>query len=67
MAFSASLVQEEAWTHQGPFEFATTLVFRKVLTNIGSAYDPETGGAQQGAWSWGGLVGQHGGTRQGVA
>ncbi|CAF92966.1 unnamed protein product [Tetraodon nigroviridis] len=43
VAFSASLVQEEAWTHQGPFEFATTLVFRKVLTNIGSAYDPETG------------------------
>lgn len=64
VAFSASLVLTDEWTHQGPFEFATTLVFRKVVTNIGNAYNPETGGARQrtargeGVWDvgvWGGV------------
>lgn len=43
MAFSASLVTTSEWTYQGPYDKANPLVFRKVVTNIGNAYDPETG------------------------
>lgn len=43
MAFSASLVSTEQWSHQGPFTSPNSLVFRKVTTNIGDAYDPSTG------------------------
>lgn len=43
VAFSASLVSTEQWSHQGPFAGPERLVFRKVTTNIGDAYDPGTG------------------------
>ncbi|XP_074471846.1 complement C1q tumor necrosis factor-related protein 3-like [Sebastes fasciatus] len=43
VAFSASLVTAYDWTHQGPFTTDTTLLFEKVTTNIGNAYDPNTG------------------------
>ncbi|XP_075968280.1 cerebellin-2-like [Anarhichas minor] len=43
VAFSTSLVNTELWTHQGPFDSDTTLLFKTVTTNIGNAYDPETG------------------------
>ncbi|XP_068565278.1 cerebellin-2-like [Cebidichthys violaceus] len=43
VAFSASLVNTELWTHQGPFDRDTTLLFKMVTTNIGNVYDPETG------------------------
>ncbi|KAK9519190.1 hypothetical protein VZT92_021933 [Zoarces viviparus] len=43
VAFSASLVNIPQWTHQGPFASDTTLLFKTVTTNIGNAYEPETG------------------------
>ncbi|XP_047429504.1 complement C1q tumor necrosis factor-related protein 3-like [Mugil cephalus] len=43
VAFSASLVNTTEWTNQGPFADAIPLVFRRVTTNIGNAYDPDTG------------------------
>lgn len=43
MAFSATLLTNEQWTHHGPFYTDTRLVFKKVTTNIGNAYNPETG------------------------
>ncbi|XP_033995298.1 complement C1q tumor necrosis factor-related protein 3-like [Trematomus bernacchii] len=43
VAFSASLVSGWEWTHQGPFPSSTTLLFRRVTTNLGNAYDPSTG------------------------
>ncbi|XP_018542320.1 complement C1q tumor necrosis factor-related protein 3 [Lates calcarifer] len=43
VAFSASLITTTEWTHHGPFNTDTKLVFRKVTTNIGEAYDPNTG------------------------
>uniref|UniRef100_UPI0037E79F6B complement C1q tumor necrosis factor-related protein 3-like n=1 Tax=Semicossyphus pulcher TaxID=241346 RepID=UPI0037E79F6B len=43
VAFSASLVDIEQWTHRGPFETEITLEFKKVTTNVGNAYDPSTG------------------------
>ncbi|KAL7387767.1 hypothetical protein ABVT39_000616 [Epinephelus coioides] len=43
VAFSASLITSEQWTHHGPFDTDSTLLFKKVTTNIGNAYDPDTG------------------------
>lgn len=43
VAFSASLTSTEEWTHQGPWMQESRLVFRKVTTNVGGAYNPNTG------------------------
>ncbi|XP_040920687.1 complement C1q tumor necrosis factor-related protein 3-like [Toxotes jaculatrix] len=43
VAFSASLVTTTKWTNQGPVNMGTPLVFKKVTTNIGNAYNPDTG------------------------
>ncbi|XP_070844004.1 complement C1q tumor necrosis factor-related protein 3-like [Chaetodon trifascialis] len=43
VAFSASLLTAEQWTHHGPFDHDITLEFKKVTTNIGNAYNPDTG------------------------
>ncbi|XP_052416366.1 cerebellin 11 [Carassius gibelio] len=42
VAFTASMSSTED-THRGPFSSETKLIFDKVLTNIGNAYDPVTG------------------------
>uniref|UniRef100_A0A672YGY0 C1q domain-containing protein n=1 Tax=Sphaeramia orbicularis TaxID=375764 RepID=A0A672YGY0_9TELE len=42
VAFSASLVATET-RHFGPFSALYTLAFRHVITNIGNAYNPNTG------------------------
>ncbi|KAL1272042.1 hypothetical protein QQF64_031058 [Cirrhinus molitorella] len=42
VAFTASMSATES-THRGPFSDETKLIFDKVLTNIGNAYDPVTG------------------------
>uniref|UniRef100_A0A3Q3KDY9 C1q domain-containing protein n=1 Tax=Monopterus albus TaxID=43700 RepID=A0A3Q3KDY9_MONAL len=42
VAFSASLLSDGEATI-GPFNGHTALVFKNVVTNIGSAYDPNTG------------------------
>uniref|UniRef100_A0A8C2A3A6 Cerebellin 11 n=1 Tax=Cyprinus carpio TaxID=7962 RepID=A0A8C2A3A6_CYPCA len=42
LAFSASMSNTED-SHRGPFSTENKLIFDKVLTNIGNAYDPVTG------------------------
>ncbi|KAG9260116.1 cerebellin 11 [Astyanax mexicanus] len=42
VAFTASMISTEN-SHRGPFPSETRLIFDKVLTNIGDAYDPTTG------------------------
>ncbi|XP_018941655.1 cerebellin 11 [Cyprinus carpio] len=42
VAFSASM-SNTADSHRGPFSTENKLIFDKVLTNIGNAYDPVTG------------------------
>ncbi|XP_070400779.1 uncharacterized protein [Nothobranchius furzeri] len=42
VAFSASLM-DSGYGDVGPFNAKTTLVFRRVVTNIGNAYNPNTG------------------------
>ncbi|XP_061669208.1 complement C1q tumor necrosis factor-related protein 3-like [Syngnathoides biaculeatus] len=43
VSFAAALVTTSEWTHIGPFNTDTTLVFKKVITNEGSGYDSNTG------------------------
>ncbi|XP_038136098.1 cerebellin-1-like [Cyprinodon tularosa] len=43
VAFSAALYDTEDWTDPGPYISDTTLQFKKVKTNIGNAYCPDTG------------------------
>ncbi|XP_012709560.2 complement C1q-like protein 2 [Fundulus heteroclitus] len=43
VAFSAALVDANEWTTQGPFEADKTLEFKRVITNVGDGYDPQTG------------------------
>nr|XP_057937040.1 complement C1q tumor necrosis factor-related protein 3-like [Doryrhamphus excisus] len=43
VAFSAALVSTTDWTHVGPFNTDTTLVFKRVVTNVGNGYDVNTG------------------------
>ncbi|XP_047462557.1 uncharacterized protein LOC125020933 [Mugil cephalus] len=43
VAFSASLLDSDMDGYIGPFNTLTTLVFRRVVTNIGNAYSPHTG------------------------
>ncbi|XP_035392232.1 cerebellin-2-like isoform X2 [Electrophorus electricus] len=43
VAFSATLADTDFFAVMGPYQKDTTLVFENVLTNIGNAYDSQTG------------------------
>uniref|UniRef100_A0A8C7NIP7 C1q domain-containing protein n=1 Tax=Oncorhynchus mykiss TaxID=8022 RepID=A0A8C7NIP7_ONCMY len=43
VAFSASFMINDEHYHLGPFGENTTVVYEKVITNIGEAYNPDTG------------------------
>ena len=40
VAFYAGLTNNG---HVGPFDSTTTLVYKRVITNVGNGYDPSTG------------------------
>uniref|UniRef100_A0A3P9H0V8 C1q domain-containing protein n=1 Tax=Oryzias latipes TaxID=8090 RepID=A0A3P9H0V8_ORYLA len=43
VAFSAALIDSRNWTTFGPYTDDETLKLKKVITNIGGGYNPETG------------------------
>ncbi|XP_053177848.1 complement C1q-like protein 2 isoform X2 [Scomber japonicus] len=62
VAFSASLLASGKG-HLGPFNTHTPLVFRRVVTNIGNAYNPNTGffiAPVRGAYHFEFYIGAHG-------
>ncbi|GAA6226187.1 complement C1q-like protein 2 isoform X1 [Lates japonicus] len=62
VAFSVSLLAEGEAT-VGPFSTHTTLIFKHVITNIGKAYDPNTGmftAPVRGAYHFEFYIGTHG-------
>ncbi|XP_048058455.1 heavy metal-binding protein HIP-like isoform X4 [Megalobrama amblycephala] len=64
IAFSAGLMQSGSG-HVGPFTTEITLTYRKVLTNIGNAYNPVTGiftAPLKGAYMFRVTIYGHGGT-----
>ncbi|XP_061126924.1 complement C1q tumor necrosis factor-related protein 3-like [Syngnathus typhle] len=43
VSFAAALVTTSDWTHMGPFNTDVTLIFKRVIHNVGNAYDANTG------------------------
>ncbi|XP_037100620.1 complement C1q tumor necrosis factor-related protein 3-like [Syngnathus acus] len=43
VSFAAALVTTSDWTHLGPFNTEITLIFKRVIHNVGNGYDSNTG------------------------